>query len=265
MKDKQTNQTIYHYVDGDTQSKEKDRINKKTIYYNKENSELNRYSPQVIGITRFKKENKRKDCIKISNKSYRIDKIKKSDKIDGFLETSSGVYVAYRKESAFIFYLLIPLWLIILLLWFTSAHLMGNSANQDETPEKDWIVGGIEGTDVELSPKKETSYNTYWGYQEITIDKTMKVPFVNKDVNESYAQFSLCDKDGNLIWQSVLIKPGTRDEWDAYEYYNKEKGTYVHDLKVMFYNPVYDEDGNIVDFVPSMFGVETPDFKIHIR
>lgn len=93
----------------------------------------------------------------------------------------------------------------------------------------------------------------------------MKVPFVNKETNTAYAQFTVYSKDGEQIYQSPLIKPGAHEEWDAYTYYNGLSGEYLHDLKVVFYNPVLNELGEIIDFEASMFSATTPDFSVTIN
>ena len=267
MSENQKEKTLYYYVEGNVQEKEKTKIKKKEVYFDKESKRLNRKSPSVIGITRFRKEKKKKDSIYIGNRVYRIDPIQKSDKIDGFFETSTGEYVAFYKESI-LFYILLPgLWAIALSLFLLSSPSFLNAVNPDSDPDDKgkWVIGGVEGTEVELRPEAETHYNTYWGYQEITVDKTMTVPFVNKETNTAYAQFFVYDKAGNLIHESVLIKPGTHGEWDAYSYYKGKSGEYLHDLKVVFYNPVYDEDGEILDFEASMFAANTPDFSVCIK
>ena len=128
------------------------------------------------------------------------------------------------------------------------------------------MIEGEEGTDVDINgPKEDVTYNTYWGYQKITIDKASKVPFVNSEKNESYAQFTLFDKNGNVLYSSNLVKPGTHVEWDAYAHYNGKSGSYFHDLLVTFYSPVLNETGEVVDYQASMFAANTPDFEILIK
>lgn len=266
MLNNQNQKTIYYYTDGNIKEKKKIKIKKNEIYYYEVPKILNNKSSLIVGITHFKKEKDEENAICIGENTFKVSEIKKREKIDGFIETSDGKYIAFYKENLFIYILLLILWILTLLIWNLGNQIINKPEinNQDNPAKEEWIIGGIDGTDVSLSPEKETTYNTYWGYQEISIDKTMKVPVVNKETNKSYAQFTLYDKEGNQIWQSVLIRPGSRDEWDAYQYYNGKTGTYIHDLKVMFYNPVY-ENNEIVDFIPSMFAATTPDFTVHIK
>lgn len=259
------NKNFYKYTDGDITNKKYIKANKKKIYYYEPNQikdKIEKDNSLILGCTNFKMEKDKENLLVIDSEIYTIKPLLKEDikKVIGYIEVEEGFYIAIFKDKTIFF-----LWFFLFLLCILfSIFLCKDSENPINSLKKDWIIGGIEGTDVSLSPEKETTYNTYWGYQEITIDKTMKVPVVNKETNTAYAQFTLYDKQGNQIWQSVLIKPGSRDEWDAYQYYEGVSGTYLHDLKVVFYTPIY-EDDEIVDFIPSMFAATTPDFTVHIK
>lgn len=256
---------VYSYTHGITENKNRIKVKGDEVYYT--SVLTSEQASKVVGITNFKKPKKEQDTVLLHNSIYGVRDIKDNDEISGYIETEDGNFIAFNTNNKFLFlwWFFLFFWLIIIVIFIA---LFRNGNNEDTpNPDKDkpvWNIGGIDGTDTQLTPETETQYNTYWGYQEITIDKTMKVPVVNKETNTSYAQFTLYDKQGNQIWQSVLIKPGARDEWDAYAYYNGKSGTYLHDLKLVFYNPVYEGD-EIVDFIPSMFAANTPDFTVHIK
>ena len=154
--------------------------------------------------------------------------------------------------------------IILLLLGLLGKRCNGSPAKKDPA-KPTWVVGGKDGTDVQLSMKEDVVYNTYCGYQTITINKKMKVPFINKETNVSYAEFVITDKSGNEIYRSELIPPGMHTEWNAYDYYNGIKGEYIHDLRVNFYKPVIENDGSISDMIPSMVSPTTKDFTVFIR
>lgn len=223
---------------------------------------------KIVGITTFKKAKKDKDSVIIGEHTYLVEKVKKNSNIHGYIETEDGHYIAIYLENNIFWITFFILWAALMIGLIVKADNKNDaksSISATSPPKKEWIVGGIDGTDISLNKGKETSYNTYWGYQSITIDKDMKVPFINKDSNTAYAQFTLTDKAGNIIYESELIQPGTHAEWNAYDYYNGESGEYLHDLKVVFYNPIYDEDGEIIDFKASMFAANTPDFGVTIQ
>ena len=215
----------------------------------------------ILGKTDFKKAKENEPSLLLEDRLFLIENLSDDDIIDGYICTENNEFVAFKKQKnnyMFIFFLFLFLFLLI--------YLFINEKNSDIENKPVWIIGGEEGTDININgPKATQSYNTYWGYQNITITEGMTVPFVNKEENSSYAQFIIYDKEGNDIWSSELIKPGTHTEWDAYTFYNGESGEYLHDLKVIFYNPIYDNNGAIEDFEASLFVANTPDFKITIQ
>ena len=251
---------IYVYVVPKTEKPKCFKLKGCNVYYLKK-EELDE-NVEILGFTRFKVSKQiEQQEISINGKKYIVEELDKKEKVTNFLLTENGKYVAFSKQKnnfiPFLFALVTMLCTVVFLLFNNNTNL--------QNEKKDWEIGEKNGTNISLNKESETSYNTYWGYQNITITEGMTVPFVNKEENSSYAQFILTNKIGYKIYESKLIPPGSHDEWDAYSFYNGIDGEYIHDLTVYFYNPVLDKNNEIVDFEVSMFAATTPDFIVNIE
>lgn len=223
--------------------------------------------------TEFKPARNNKNCVLVGTKTYLLKPYTSKRKITGFFETEDGELIAFYKESLLSVIMLIIFWLLLLL-----GIILHNQTILNEIPEispddikliyelpEDIIISGEDGTDVKLIPESELEYATYWGYQSITINKDMKVPFVNKESNKQYMLFTVYDKDGNEIASSNYIPPGKHWDWDAYSYYKGKQGEYLHDIKITWCTPVYDNNNNIINFKAGSTSPKTPNFKVIIQ
>ena len=246
-------------------------------YVEEENVDMSK----VLYWTGFKKSKKNKEAVLIDNKIYCLEEFTYKRKVTGYFEVECDndiAYIAFYKEGILGIILFLIVWAIIMAIILfmrgcksneviDSDPLIPNDVKLEEPVFNgtDFVIGGEDGTDVTLVPEQELSYARYWGYQGLTVDETMKVPFVNKDENGHYFLFIIYDKQGNEIAKSPYIPPKKHWEWDAYSYYNGVPGEYYHDVKVIFCTPNYDENGEIVSFTPGSFRPRTPDFKVTIQ
>ena len=249
------------------------KIKGDNIYYFKK-SELGE-DATVSGITEFKRPKKSDDIVIIDNITYKVRDIKKRDKVSGYFKLEDGTYLAFYKEGIIGLLMILFVWLC-LMFSILLPHYMED--DEEAIPEltvddiqlefplpESFVIGGEDGTDVTLVPTSEIEYAKYWGYQSITIVEGMKVPFVNKDFNEHYMVFVVYDKSGNTIETSPYVPPGKHWDWDAYSYYKGVAGEYLHDIKVIWCKPVYNDQGEIVKFQADTFSPRTPDFKVTIK
>lgn len=195
-----------------------------------------------------------------------LNKKKKFKRIKGFIHVGDNHFLGIH--SSLLIPLLFPLLFLFSGLLILSLFIMFEPKETDATVSgnNSWPIGGDAGTDIDLDTNTaEIVYNTYSGYQEINITEGMNVPFINKEENTYYAQFIVRSKNGDVLYTSDLITPGTHMSWDAYAHYHGIPGEYLHDLYVQFYKPILDENKKIIDFESTMVSACTPDFKVIIK
>ena len=228
---------------------------------------FNGFVRDVVGVTRFKpQQHDEDDVVLIGEHAYLVEKFShQKDTPTGFIPLADGRYVAFYKKNR-----LLPTLVVLNVALVAFLAVLFVTGTKDVQVDggavlTDWVIGGMQGSDLNLNPEQgEMTYNTYKGYQKIVIRKGSNVPFVNSEKNVKYAQFTIFSKEGEALYTSPMIPPGSHEEWDAFSFYKGVPGSYLHDLRVTFLAPLYEGD-KIVGFKPSMVAASTPNFEIIIK
>lgn len=217
----------------------------------------------------FEKPKTGEPSILIEGTLYRIAPLEQDEKITGYVCTVQGEVFAFKKpcygvlsvlrEKPSMTGMLIALFvLFILFVW--------ESTQQPDDSDKGtlgWqIAEGIKGDEIKLNHESSSSgSNVFNGYSEAWVSETYQtLPLVNSEKNTTYAKYMIFDGD-TLVYETDLIAPNTHIEWNAYESLN-DIGIYTLTQTCKFYEPQYDEGGNIIGFTECGVGITNPSFVI---